>query len=212
MSETVYQLTTRNRLLLADMLDGLDERQWQADTLCQGWTVHHMAAHLVQPMLVGFSRFFLVALRYRGNTARTVDHVTQRIASRPPAELIAALRRHAPDHVDPPRVGPMGPFADTCIHLRDIVRPLGLDTDVPVEHWRMLLDYLVSPEVAPGLVPPARRDGLALQATDQDWSAGAGDVLAGTAEALAMAITGRASVLDELTGPGVERLRSQLSA
>lgn len=175
MSETVYQLTTRNRLLLADMLDGLDERQWRADTLCRGWTVHHMAAHLVQPMLVGFGRFFLVALRYRGNTARTVDHVTQRIASRPPAELIAALRRHAPDHVDPPRVGP------------------------------------ISPEVAPGLVPPARLDGLALQATDQDWSAGAGDALAGTAEALAMAITGRTAVLDELTGPGVERLRSRLS-
>ena len=34
------------RLSLADFLDGLDEHEWRMDSLCQGWTVHDVAAHL----------------------------------------------------------------------------------------------------------------------------------------------------------------------
>ncbi|MFI1991986.1 maleylpyruvate isomerase N-terminal domain-containing protein [Actinoplanes sp. NPDC020271] len=66
----VYAMTTANRLLIADVLDGLDDAQWRTPTLCAGWTVREMAAHLVQPMLVGFGKFFLVAVRHRGDTAR----------------------------------------------------------------------------------------------------------------------------------------------
>jgi uncharacterized protein (TIGR03083 family) len=42
------------------------------------------------------------------------------------------------------------------------------------------------------------------------WSRGAGPVVAGTAEALMLAMTGRGVVLDELTGPGVAVLRGRL--
>ncbi|MEU4422513.1 maleylpyruvate isomerase family mycothiol-dependent enzyme [Actinoplanes sp. NPDC024001] len=204
----IYQLTTANRLMIADFLEGLDESQWQVETLCRGWTVQHMAAHFVQPMLLTFGRFFLAALRYRGNTDRTVDHFTQRIARRPRPELISLLRTHAGDRVDPPRVGPMGPFAETCLHLRDIARPLGLPADVPTAHWRILLDYLVSPAVAPALVRPGTVDGLRLTATDVDWSAGsgAGAPVTGPIEAIGMAITGRSSALADLSGEGVALL------
>jgi uncharacterized protein (TIGR03083 family) len=202
----IFRLTAANRLMIAGFLDGLDERAWAADTLCEGWTVRHMAAHFVQPMLIGFGRFFLASFRYRGDTARTVDHFTRRLAAKPRRELIALLREHAHDRVDPPRVGPMGPFAETCVHLRDIARPLGLDADVPAEHWRILLDYLASPSAAPALSPPGRLDGLRLTATDIDWSAGEGEPVSGPAEALGMAITGRRAALTDLSGPGVPRL------
>ena len=66
----IYARTTSNRLLIADFLETLDDEHWRAGTLCAGWTVGQLAAHLVQPMLVGFGRFFLVALRYRGDTDR----------------------------------------------------------------------------------------------------------------------------------------------
>jgi uncharacterized protein (TIGR03083 family) len=202
----IFRLTTANRLMIADFLEGLDEPAWTTRTLCEGWTVRHMAAHFVQPMLIGFGRFFLASFRYRGDTARTVDHFTRRLAQKPRIELVALLRKHAHDRVDPPRVGPMGPFAETCVHLRDIARPLGLDADVPVEHWRILLDYLVSPSAAPALCPPGRLTGLRLAATDADWSAGAGDLVTGPAEALGMAITGRSAAYADLSGPGVSRL------
>ncbi|GAA3911477.1 maleylpyruvate isomerase family mycothiol-dependent enzyme [Actinoplanes auranticolor] len=207
----IYARTTSNRRLIADFLETLDEAQWQTETLCTGWTVGHLAAHFVQPMLVGFGRFFVVALRYRGDTDRTVDHFTRRLARRPRHELIALLRTHAADRVNPPRIGPMGPFADTCVHLRDIARPLGLAVDVPVEHWRTLLDNLVSPAVAPALVPPGRLAGLELAATDTDWRGGSGELVTGTAEALGIAACGRAAAVADLRGPGRDILLGRLS-
>jgi uncharacterized protein (TIGR03083 family) len=205
-----YARTTSNRLLIADVLESLDDTQWRAETLCAGWTVRHLAAHFVQPMLVGFGRFFLVALRYRGNTDRTVDHFTRRLARRPRHELITLLRDHAADRVNPPRVGPLGPFADTCVHLRDIARPLGLTADVPIEHWRTLLDYLTSPAPAPALVPPGRLDGLEMIATDVDWRSGSGAAVTGPVEALGMAACGRPAALADLDGPGRATLASRL--
>ena len=208
----IYALTTANRLMIADVLEALGPDRWDAPTLCAGWTVRHLAAHFVQPMLIGFGRFFVAALRYRGDTDRTVDHFARRLARRPPAALIALLREHAADRVNPPRVGPMGPFAETCVHLRDIARPLGLTADVPVEHWRILLDHLTSPRVAPALVPPGRLDGLALIATDLDWRGGSGAAVTGPAEALGMAACGRAAALTDLTGPGLPALAGRLVA
>jgi uncharacterized protein (TIGR03083 family) len=206
----IHRLTTENRRLIADVLAGLDEASWDSATLCAGWTVRQLAAHLVQPMLIGFGRFFVTALRYRGNTDRTVDHFTRELARKPAPELIALLREHAEDKINPPRVGPLGPFADTCVHLRDLARPLGLTVDVPVEHWRILLDYLTSPAVAPALVPRGRLAELELVATDTEWRSGSGSLLTGPIEAIGMAACGRPAALTDLDGPGNSILAGRL--
>lgn len=209
--EEIYTRTARNRLELADLLESLAPRQWHAETLCTGWTVQHMAAHLIQPMLVGFGRFFVASIRYRGNTAATVDHFTRKIARQEPSDLVRQLREHAHDRVNPPRVGPMGPFTETCIHLRDIARPLGLTATARNEDWRELLDYLTSANAAPGLCARGRLHGLALRASDADWSHGDGLDVSGTLEALAMAITGRRHALTDLSGRGVDTLRARIA-
>jgi len=72
-----------------------------------------------------------------------------------------------------------------------------------------MLDWL--PTGVPGLVPKRRLAGLSLRATDQDWSWGRGDEIVGPSEALAMAVSGRAVALDDLSGSGVALLRSQLN-
>jgi uncharacterized protein (TIGR03083 family) len=210
--QEIYTWTSHNRLMIADVLASLDDADWNAPTLCSGWTVRHLAAHFTQPMLVSFPRFFLTAMRYRGDTDKTVDHFTRRLARKPPAQLIALLREHAADEVSPVRVGPMGPFAETCIHLRDIARPLGLTADVPVQHWRTLLDYLVSPAAAPALTPTDRLRGVTLAATDTDWVTGCGPEIHGPIEALAMAAAGRPAAVADLRGPGVHTLEGRLAA
>jgi uncharacterized protein (TIGR03083 family) len=207
----IYARTSRNRMMIADVLESLDDADWNAPTLCAGWTVRHLAAHLTQPMLLSFARFAVTAMRYRGDTDKTVDHFTRRLARNSPTRLTAMLREHAADEVNPPRVGPMGPFAETCVHLRDFARPLGLTADVPIEHWRILLDYLKSPAAAPALTPPGRLQGLTLTATDTDWSAGSGPEVRGPIEALAMAATGRPAALADLEGPGRHTLESRLA-
>lgn len=208
--EEIYARTTADRLVVAEVLDSLTEEQWRADLLCEGWTVRQVAAHLLQPFVVGFGRFLVTAIRYRGDTDRTVDHFARRLATRPPDEIIATLRAHADDEVDPPRGGPMGQLADTAIHLRDIARPLGLAADVPREDWVALLDYATSPGVAPALVPEGRLEGLSLRATDADRAHGHGPEVAGLVEALVMAAAGRPAALADLEGAGVEVLARRL--
>ena len=52
--------------------------------------------------------------------------------------------------------------------------------------------------------------GLRLVATDLSWSKGDGPEVAGTGEALLMAIAGRAAAIRDLTGPGVAILAERL--
>jgi uncharacterized protein (TIGR03083 family) len=211
MSDDLFERTAANRRRIADTVEALDPSCYDAPTLCAGWTVHHLTAHLLQPFAVGFWGFFRASLRHRGDTDATVDAIARRVArEHSVAEIVALLREHADERVDPPRVGPMGPFADHCLHLRDLARPLGLDVDVPLADWRTLLDYLASSQPAPALMPRGRLDGLALRATDQDWTSGDGDEVAGPSEALAMAATGRTVALDDLAGTGVTVLAERI--
>ncbi|MBC2934641.1 maleylpyruvate isomerase family mycothiol-dependent enzyme [Nocardioides sp. zg-1228] len=208
----IFAATSENRVRLADLLDALPRSRWSADTLCDGWSVHVVGAHLLQHAYVTFPRFVLAALRRRGDTDATVDHFARQLGRRlGPSEIVGLLRQHASDRVAPPRVGPWGQLAETCVHLRDIARPLGLDADVPGDHWAALLDYYTSPAVAPALVPPGLLDGLSLVPTDLGGSFGDGLPVHGRAEALTMAASGRAVALDDLSGDGLEVLRRRLA-
>ncbi|HEX9546882.1 MAG TPA: hypothetical protein VF942_06065 [Acidimicrobiales bacterium] len=51
--------------------------------------------------------------------------------------------------------------------------------------------------------------GLKLTATDVDWSTGDGPDASGPILSLVMAMTGRKAALGDLSGPGVETLRSR---
>ena len=119
------------------------------------------------------------------------------------------LRDKADKPVTVPIVGPFGPMADSCIHLRDGARPLGSDVMPPPDDWRIVLDFLVSPAQR-GFVPKHRLTGLRLHATDLDWHSGDGPTVAGPAEAVAMAVTGRSVALADLDGDGVPVLRTRI--
>jgi hypothetical protein len=55
----------------------------------------------------------------------------------------------------------------------------------------------------------SRIAGLTLKATDTDWSLGSGPLVEGPAMSLLLATTGRRVALDDLTGPGIDTLRSR---
>ncbi|MEU6134250.1 hypothetical protein [Nocardioides sp. NPDC047086] len=107
----------------------------------------------------------------------------------------------------------MGQFTDHCTHLHDCARPLGLDTDVPLEAWRAVLDWLPTRQASLGVVPAGRLDGLALRDRPGlvlDCARRLGEEVAGPSEALAMALSGRTVALVDLDGPGVETLRKRV--
>jgi uncharacterized protein (TIGR03083 family) len=202
--------TAANRRVVADFFDGLRDEQLATPSLCGAWTVREVLGHLVMPLAGSVSGFLLGIVRAGGSVNRASENLARELARRPVAELTALLRDRADQHGRAPGVGPMGQMADGCIHLRDCARPLGLPDDVSLGDWRMVLDWL--PPGVPGLVPRRRVAGLSLRATDQDWTWGTGEEVAGPSEALAMAVAGRPAALADLTGPGVPILRDRLPA
>ncbi|MFI5624973.1 maleylpyruvate isomerase family mycothiol-dependent enzyme [Nocardioides sp. NPDC051685] len=204
--------TAANRRLLADFFEGLGEAQLETQSLCSAWTVREVLGHSAMPFTVGIGRLLWRTLLAGGSIDRASVAIAEEQARRPVTELTGLLRTYAGKRVPAPGVGPMGQFTDHCIHLRDCARPLGLDTDVALEDWRAVLDWLPTKQASLGVVPAGRLDGLALRASDQDWAWGEaeGAEVSGPSEALAMALAGRAVAVADLDGPGVATLRERV--
>lgn len=204
--------TAANRRLLADFFDGLDESQLETQSLCSAWTVREVLGHSAMPFSVGIGRLLWRTFRAGGSIDRASAAIAEEQARRPVAELTGLLRTYAGKRVPAPGVGPMGQFTDHCIHLRDCARPLGLDSDVALDDWRAVLDWLPTKQASLGVVPAGRLDGLALRASDQDWSWGGAEEaeVSGPSEALALALAGRTAALADLDGPGVATLRERI--
>jgi uncharacterized protein (TIGR03083 family) len=213
-AEETFAVATRNRLLAADMFATLHGGQWETPSLCVGWTVREVLAHLVPPE-GGFTVWRLAkeVARFRGDLERMVDVTTrERAREVEPEVLVAQLRERSAMRLDPPVTGAAGPMADTAIHLRDAARPLGLDVCPPPEDWRPVLDFLVSKPAARGFMPRGRLKGLRLVATDLEWVHGEGLEVRGPAEALSLAVSGRGAALPDLGGPGLSALIARLVA
>ena len=54
-AETSWQVIAEQRRDLADLLEGLTAEQWQAPSLCAGWRVRDVAAHVALAPQAGHS-------------------------------------------------------------------------------------------------------------------------------------------------------------
>lgn len=205
MDEQAWIEAERHRL--AGRLRTLSDADWRTASLCPGWTVHHVLAHLVTPFLVSTPALAWTALRHRGFAA-AMDVQAKRIAQRPPAELIDILATNASSTFRPPGGPAAAPLTDIVIHSADIRWAMG----DPHEDWaqqerlRPVLDFLVGPKARAGFVPRGRLHGLHLLASDLGWESGTGDDVTGRALPLAMGILGRTEALRQLTGRGIGAL------
>ncbi len=86
------------------------------------------------------------------------------------------------------------------IHGQDMCRPLGITRDLPEAHLVRVADFVKDDVHIFGA--KKRIAGLALTATDMDWSHGNGPQVTGPAEALVMMMAGRLVALDDLSGEG----------
>lgn len=203
--DQITMWTRAERLGLADFLDDLDEHEWGADSLCPGWTVHDVAAHLTLSNRVTLGATLVGIIRARGNWNRMTERMARDRASRySPAELIAQLREGAAWTRRAPGAGPLDPLVDTMIHGQDIARPLGRRRAVPTEQAVVALEHVLR---SPFYGSEKRLRGVRLLAIDADWSAGTGtEEVSGPLSDLLLVATGRVAGLAGLTGKGVERL------
>ncbi len=213
MGEELRFRTATNRQAVAALFAGLDEEQLDTPSLCAGWTCRDVLGHLVMCIEVGLPRFLLEVARDGGRAARTSDRLAREFGRRPRADLVDVLHRRSADAVSQPGVGVFGPFADSCIHMRDVAIPLSLPATAPEADWVKVLDFLTDPRArAAGFLPRGRLDGLTIKADGQDRAWGNGELVTGSSEALALSVTGRSVLLDSLDGPGAMTLRQRVLA
>ena len=198
------------RRRVADLVDSLTPAQLNTPSLCGDWTVRQVAGHLLAAVSKPPTPVLPLIVRSGFNIHKANSRLAALVAERPPAELAEGLRDNADNPFRPPIVGYPGQLTDLQVHGQDMRRPLGLPHGLRLERLRVSLDFLVGGR-AVGFTPRRRVAGLRFEATDLDWSTGTGPLVAGPAEALMLAMTGRGVALTELDGPGVPILRNRLS-
>jgi uncharacterized protein (TIGR03083 family) len=204
----VFAAVADERRQIASLLDSLDHVQLATPSLCAGWDVKTVAAHLVSVFADSFWVFMGRAARRR-SMARAIDELAHRRAELPATEIAATLRRCADHPLSPPLFGPLDPLADILVHGGDIKLPLEVPFQPDPGLAALALDFLTGPWPF-GFVPLGRLRGISLRGTDIDRSWGNGAEIRGPVAALMMSVAGRTALLDTLEGPGLPLLRHRL--
>ena len=196
----------------ADTIEGLTPDQVKGTTLCDLWTPHLVAAHLVTFVDVPLPKFMFNVAKHRGNFDPAADEMAQKIGKRTTEDLVATLRAKAGKKSALP-IFPEGlTLVDTVAHHQDVRRGLGIDVAPRAEHVKLSLEFLTTQKQAKALLETkGLLDGLRFEATDLDWSSGDGELVSGPGESILMAIL-RRDTTDELTGDGVATLKARIAA
>ncbi|WP_062985542.1 maleylpyruvate isomerase family mycothiol-dependent enzyme [Nocardia anaemiae] len=204
MSETEVRVAIEaERGELAEMLAGLEPEAWDEPTLCAGWRVREVVAHITMPFRMSMPRFALEMLKARGNFNKMADKSARSDAAVLTAEeLVAAVRDNVNHPWKPPGGGYAGALSHDVIHGLDITVALGLDRVIPAERMRLVLGALSPRSVNFFGVD---LDGIELRADDLDFTYGSGSVLAGSAQDLLLVLCGRTLPAGSLRGDAADR-------
>jgi uncharacterized protein (TIGR03083 family) len=207
----VFDMIVHERRRMADLLDGLPGEQLARPSLCEGWTVHDVAAHLTTFLRFGQAKLYLGIVATAADIDKVNRWLTRRAARRPTREHIAALRARAAARTTIPRSGYDPVLTDIVLHDLDIRRPLGIATATREEHLWVSFNHLTT-KPSPGFTMGSRLRDLRLVADDTGWAAGDGPLVRGRAEDLLLGIGGRATAFDDLDGDGVPLLRARVTS
>ncbi|MGY6651553.1 maleylpyruvate isomerase family mycothiol-dependent enzyme [Amycolatopsis sp. TRM77291] len=210
--DAIWRVIAAQRTSLADLLDDLSDDQWRRPSLCDGWTVREVAAHLTLQQL-GLRDLIATMAHWRGNMDRTIqDAARRRAAELPPARITAEIRATAGSRRHTLGVTYLETLADILIHAQDIAIPLGLRHEMPPDAAAVAADRVLSMRWPPPLPAARKVAGFRLTATDISWSTGAGPEVRGPMSALLLVCAGRLAALPRLSGDGAVDFAARLSA
>ena len=206
MNESIWPTIHAERTALAADLEGLTEEQWARPTMCPDWNVHEVLAHHVSAATMTPPKFFA---RFAGSGFNFNKYAAKEVAKHAvggPAATLAAFRAAQPRETAPP--GPKETWlGEAFVHGEDIRRALGITHAYPLDQVTRTITFYAGSQ--PIIGARDRVKGLTLKATDVDFSVGTGPVVEGPAMSLLLAASGRKAALDELSGPGVDVLRTR---
>lgn len=206
MAESIWPTVHAEREALSADLAHLSDEQWREASLCAGWTVHDVLAHLLGLALMtpfGFARRFATSRfdfdRYAAQLLADVRHDE-------PGKTLSAFVEATSRTSAPP--GPKDTWlGEHIVHGEDIRRPLGISRAYPLDAVLRALDFYTHSNAIIG--GKDRVAGLTMRATDTDHVIGNGPEVHGPALDLLLAASGRPAGWTTLGGPGLPLLRSR---
>lgn len=209
--DDVWRAIDAQRTSLTALLDDLSDDEWRQPSLCAGWTVRDVAAHLTQQQL-GLLDVLRTLRAWRGSMDRTIQHAARlRAAELTTGEIIAAIRGTVGSRRRNLGVTHLETLTDILVHSQDIAVPLGRRLDMAPGAAAAAAGRNLTMRMPPP--PPSVRVAARyrLTATDTTWSTGAGPEVRGPMAALLLVICGRLVALPQLSGEGVAALASDLA-
>lgn len=207
MAQDVDAAYVQERDSLVQDLARLERPKWAVASLCEGWSVRDVVAHLLMPYDLGGAAFLGRMLSARFNFDRLALNWAKK-DRRTPDELRHALAATTVGGFNVPGAGPLAPLSHLAIHAHDVRGPLRIDTALGTSPAQIVLDDITRGRHP---VPADRLAGLHLQTTDAQWQFGDGMDVSGPAGAMLSALSGRPAALERLHGDGVDVLRSRLT-
>lgn len=199
MKADIWPVVHAERQALIDDLTGLDIARWEEPSLCDGWSVHDVVAHLVDVASTTRLGFVVDMARARFDFDRQNERGVARARAATPEQTLARLCEVASRTSGPP--APVGTrIVEEVVHGEDIRRAVGLTRAYPMDAVIRSIRQQANTSAAFGgakeLLTRVR-----LEATDTNLSIGRGPLVAGPALALLLTMSGRMVALDELDGP-----------
>lgn len=199
-SAAVWPAVHNERQTLIRELESLTPEQWTQPSLCPGWDVHDVVAHLVDSAKTTRLSFLrrLIAAKFDFDKANAGGIARERAAT--PEATLTEFRRIREATKTPP--GALATrLVEAIVHGEDIRRPLGLSHSYPSESIEAALRYQLKTGISMG-GGKERAAGFRLQASDSRFEHGSGSEVKGTSLALLMAVSGRPVGKGDFSGDG----------
>lgn len=187
-ADEIWRCVDTQRAELADLIDTLDAQQWMAPSLCDGWRVRDVAAHLTHSHMSP-ARAIVEAVK----SGFRFDPMIRRLGVEDPrsqSEIAAALRAMVGARKRVPGTSVQQPLIELLVHGQDMTVPLGIDRPMPIAAAVEAADRLSRMKFP--LNAMARLDGIRLIATDADFTAGQGREVRAPIRDVVLVLAGRA--------------------
>ena len=202
------------RARTATLLEGLTPEQWEHPSLCDGWTVRHVAAHLTMQQqrvrdALGFISRHPRILRSMPLNAFIHDAGVLQAQALSSEQIVARIRDGIGSRRHNPGITQLETLTDILVHSQDIAIPLGvhlpmrpsLSALAATRRWDTRNTWLATVNRRLPL------NSYQVTATDTDWSRGQGPDVTGPIGAILLLLTGRTTALEQLAGEGANVLR-----
>ena len=200
----IWSTIHAERKALAADLDSLTLEQWATPSLCSGWTVRDVLAHMTAAAEQTPLSFFRKFAGSGFNFNRFANKDVARVKSK--GDVLASFKSAVSNTTAPP--GPtMTWLGETIVHGDDIRRAVGIKYDYPPDATAAVADSYKTSNL---LIDSKKRiAGLKLTATDAEWSYGDGPEVTGKMIDLLMAMAGRSAAISALSGDGLATLQTR---